>query len=58
MTEQQLTITAQVINNLFTYRMIVNMYSQPNGDEILRLIVRDNIAGAADKITTALFDYL
>lgn len=58
MTEQQLSITAQEINNLFTPEMIVNMYRLPGGDEILRLIVRDNIANAADKITAALFDNL
>ena len=58
MTQEQLDCTAQVINKVFTPEMIVRMYQLPGGDEILRLIVRDNIGNAADKITAALFDNL
>ena len=56
MTEQQLTLTAQVITELFTPEMIVSMYNLPGGDDILRLIVRDDIGGAADRIVNALWD--
>ena len=55
MTETQLITTAQVIKQTFTPDMIKEMYSLPNGDEILRLIVRDNLADAADKIVSALW---
>ena len=56
MTQEQLDCTAQVIMQVFTPEMIVRMYQLPGGDEILRLIVRDNIGNAADKITAALLD--
>ena len=56
MTEQQLTLIAQLITELFTDEMIVGMYNLPGGDEILRLIVRDDIGGAGDRIVSALWD--
>lgn len=56
MTEQQLTLTAQLITEMFTDKMITEMYNLPGGDEILRLIVRDNIGNAADRIVNALWD--
>jgi len=55
MTHQQLTVTAQVICDVFTPDMIRNLDSKDGGSEILRLIVRDDLAGAADKITSALW---
>jgi len=62
MTPQQLTVTAEIIMELFTPRMIRELHSiQGAGDsgaEILRLIVRDDLAGAADRITSALWDNL
>lgn len=56
MNEQQLTLTAQLITEMFTDEMIVGMYNLPGGDEILRLIVRDNIGNAANRIVNALWD--
>ena len=56
MTEQQLTLTAQLITEMFTDKMIIEMYNLPGGDEILRLIVRDDIGNAADRIVSALWD--
>ena len=56
MTEQQLALTAQLITELFTDKMIIEMYNLPGGDEILRLIVRDDIGGAGDRIVNALWD--
>ena len=60
MTPQQLQVTAEVIaSDVFTPSMIRKMHriqgAGDSGAEILRLIVRDNLAGAADKITTALW---
>lgn len=58
MTDLQLTATAQIIRDLFTPEMIRNMHSMGNGSEILRLIVRDDLEGAGDKIANALWDNL
>jgi hypothetical protein len=55
MTSLQLTVTAEVIRDVFTPAMIRNMHSMNNGAEILRLIVRDDLCGAAEKITSALW---
>jgi hypothetical protein len=47
--------TADVITwDCFTPSMIRQMHSTPEGAEVLRLIVRDNLQGAADKIANAL----
>jgi hypothetical protein len=59
MTRQQLITSAEVIMEVFTPEMIRDLHSiQGAGDsgaEMLRLIVRDDLAGAADKITSALW---
>ena len=55
MTNDQLLQTANVIAwNCFTPGMIREVHSTSEGAEMLRLIVRDNLAGAADKIANAL----
>jgi len=54
-TEAQLLQTAGVITwDCFTPSMIREMHATPEGAEMLRLIVRDNLQGAADKIANAL----
>jgi len=56
-TQEQLHTIASIINHhYFTPKMIREMFNLPGGDEELRLIVRDDIAGAADKIVNALWD--
>lgn len=55
MTTEQLTATATAIRDLFSPEMICQMHDLPDGAETLRLIVRDNVGGAADKITDALW---
>ena len=57
-TVDQLIVTGEVICKVFTPEMIRYMHSLPGGDEELRLIVRDDLGGAADKITSALWDNL
>ena len=39
-----------------TFENILEMHSCPAGAEMLRLIVRDDLGGAADAITAALLD--
>ena len=59
MTREQLLQTAHVITwDVFTPSMIRNMHRTPEGAETLRLIVRDNLEGAADKIADALWGNL
>jgi hypothetical protein len=55
MTPQQFAVTAEVIRNVFTPDMIRGMDKSAEGAEILRLIVRDDISGAADTICNALW---
>ena len=55
MTNEQILQTANVIAwDLFTPSMIREVHATAEGAEVLRLIVRDNLAGAADKIANAL----
>ena len=56
MTSDQILQTANVIAwDRFTPGMIREVHSTPEGAEVLRLIVRDNLAGAADKIANAIW---
>jgi hypothetical protein len=54
----QLTVIGEVICQVFTPAMIREMHSAPEGAEQLRLIVRDDLGGAAETITNALWDTL
>jgi hypothetical protein len=57
--DAKLLQTADVITwGCFTPSMIRQMHSTPEGAEVLRLIVRDNLQGAADKIANALWSNL
>jgi hypothetical protein len=55
MTQQQLTVTAEVIRDVFTPSMIRDLCATNEGQEILRLIVRDDLAGAGGAIVAALW---
>lgn len=57
-TTAQLTVIGEAIVKVFTDSMIREMQWIPGGDEMLRRIVRDNLGGAADKISSALWDTL
>lgn len=57
-TIDQLTVIGQVICQVFTPAMIREMHSSPEGAEQLRLIVRDDLGGATETITNALWDTL
>ena len=54
-TAHQMEVIAKVIMEVFTTDMIIDMHSLDGGDEILRHIVRDDIGGAGDKISNALW---
>jgi hypothetical protein len=54
----QLTVIGEVIVKVFTPEMIRGMHDLPGGAEQLRLIVRDDLGGAAETITNALWDTL
>ena len=54
LTADQLSVTAQVIRDVFNPETIRYMHGLEGGDEILRLIVRDDIEGAGEKIVSAL----
>jgi len=55
-TEDQLLQTAHIITlDIVTPSIIREFHASAEGAEMLRLIVRDDLAGTADKITNALW---
>jgi hypothetical protein len=58
MNTAQLETFAKVIAETYNSQDIQRLHRLPTGAETLRLIVRDNLAGAADKITDALWPNL
>lgn len=58
-TQEQLQTIAEVIMmDCFKPSMIEGMHNSVEGAEILRLIVRDNLAGASTKIVSALWSFI
>jgi hypothetical protein len=58
MIEQIAEMITESANDSRTAHNIREMHKTAQGAETLRLIVRDNVAGAADVITNALWDGL
>ena len=54
----EMIVTAAVEDPDLTFENIREMHTTVKGAETLRLMVRDDLGGAADVIATALFDNL